>query len=141
MPDLRRREGSERLRWAGDLLAGIGGNVGQAGYTAGKAGVVGLTRTVMKEWGRYNVTVNAVAFGAISTRMTTGEAGSSTIDIKGRAIKAGVGEEILTAMEKGIPLGRVGTPDEAAGAVYLLCIPESAYITGQVLVAGGGWSL
>jgi 3-oxoacyl-[acyl-carrier protein] reductase len=122
-------------------VAGLGGNAGQAGYAAGKAGIVGLTKTVMKEWGRYNVTVNAVAFGAIMTRMTAGEAGKSTITMKGKEIKAGVGPEILEAMERGIPLGRTGTPDEAAGAVYLLCLPESSYITGEVLVAGGGWSL
>ena len=122
-------------------VAGLGGNPGQAGYAAGKAGIVGLTKTVMKEWGRYNVTVNAVAFGAIMTRMTAGEVGSSTISIKGKDIKAGVSDEILDAMEKGIPLGRAGTPEEAAGAVYLLCLPEADYITGQVIVAGGGWQL
>ncbi|WP_416465605.1 SDR family NAD(P)-dependent oxidoreductase [Sphingomonas sp. VDB2] len=122
-------------------VAGLGGNAGQAGYAAGKAGIVGLTKTVMKEWGRYNVTVNAVAFGAIMTRMTAGEAGSSTISVKGRDIKAGVSDEILEAMEKGIPLGRAGTPEEAAGAVYLLCLPEADYITGEVIVAGGGWKL
>jgi 3-oxoacyl-[acyl-carrier protein] reductase len=122
-------------------VAGLGGNAGQAGYAAGKAGIVGLTRTLMKEWGRYNVTVNAVAFGAIMTRMTAGEPGSSTISIKGRDIKAGVSDEILEAMEKGIPLGRAGTPEEAAGAVYLLCLPEADYITGEVIVAGGGWKL
>jgi len=122
-------------------VSGLGGNPGQAGYAAGKAGIVGLTKTVMKEWGRYNTTVNAVAFGAIMTRMTAGEAGSSTIDIKGKKIKAGVSDEILEAMEKGIPLGRAGTPEEAAGAVYLLCMPEADYITGEVIVAGGGWQL
>ncbi len=122
-------------------VAGLGGNPGQAGYAAGKAGIVGLTRTLMKEWGRYNVTVNAVAFGAIMTRMTAVEAGKSTITMKGREIKAGVSQEILEAMERGIPLGRAGTPEEAAGAVYLMCLPEADYITGQVIVAGGGWSL
>lgn len=122
-------------------VAGLGGNVGQTGYAVGKAGIVGLTKTLCKEWGRLNVTVNAVAFGAIMTRMTAGEAGKSTISMKGKEIKAGVGPEILEAMEKGIPLGRTGTPDEAAGAVYLFCTPESAYISGQVVVAGGGWTL
>ncbi|MBA2933664.1 SDR family oxidoreductase [Sphingomonas sp. CGMCC 1.13654] len=122
-------------------VAGLGGNAGQAGYAAGKAGIVGLTKTLMKEWGRYNVTVNAIAFGAIMTRMTAGEAGKSTITMKGKEIKAGVSQEILDAMERGIPLGRAGTPEEAAGAVYLMCLPEADYITGQVIVAGGGWSL
>jgi 3-oxoacyl-[acyl-carrier protein] reductase len=122
-------------------VAGIGGNPGQAGYAAGKAGIIGLTKTIMKEWGRYNVTANVVAFGAIKTRMTAGEAGKSTITVKDREIKAGVSPEILEAMETGIPLGRAGTPEEAAGAVYILCLPEADYISGQVLVAGGGWSL
>ncbi|MCP5364508.1 MAG: SDR family oxidoreductase [Hyphomicrobiales bacterium] len=122
-------------------VAGLGGNPGQIGYAAGKMGVVGVTKTLMKEWGRYNVTVNAVAFGVIMTRMTAGEAGKSSITVKGREIKAGVSEEILEAMESGIPLGRAGTPEEAAGAVYLLCLPEADYITGQIIVAGGGWSL
>lgn len=122
-------------------VAGLGGNPGQSGYAAGKAGIVGLTKTLCKEWGRYNVCVNAVAFGAIMTRMTAGEAGASTITIKDREIKAGVSDEILEAMEKGIPLGRAGTPDEAAGAVFMLCLPEADYISGQVIVAGGGWSL
>ena len=122
-------------------VAGLGGNPGQVAYAAGKLGIVGLTKTLMKEWGRYNVTVNAVAFGAILTRMTAGGAGGSTIRVKDRDIKAGVSQEILEAMERGIPLGRAGTPEEAAGAVYLLCLPEADYITGQVLVAGGGWSL
>lgn len=122
-------------------VAGLGGNPGQSGYAAGKAGIVGLTKTLCKEWGRYNVCVNAVAFGAIMTRMTAGEAGSSTITVKDREIKAGVSDEILEAMEKGIPLGRAGTPDEAAGAVFMLCLPDADYISGQVIVAGGGWSL
>lgn len=122
-------------------VAGIGGNPGQIGYAAGKAGIIGVTKTLAKEWGRYNVTVNALAFGAIKTRMTTGEPGKSTISIQGRDIAAGVSDEILAAMETGIPLGRAGTPEEAAGAVYLFCIPESAYISGQVVIAGGGWTL
>ena len=122
-------------------VAGLGGNAGQAGYAAGKMGVLGLTKTVMKEWGRYNVTVNAVAFGVIMTRLTAGEAGKSSITVKGKEIRAGVGQEILDGLESGIPLGRAGTPEEAAGAVYLLCLPEADYINGQTLVVGGGWSL
>lgn len=122
-------------------VAGLGGNAGQVAYAAGKAGVVGITKTLMKEWGRYNVTVNAVAFGVIMTRMTTGEAGKASITMKGREIRAGVSQEILDAMESGIPLGRAGTPEEAAGAVYLLCLPEADYISGQTIVVGGGWSL
>lgn len=120
-------------------IAGTGGNVGQAGYSAGKAGVIGLTKTMAKEWGRSQVTVNAVAFGLIKTRLTEAPAGGdATIRIDDRDIKVGIGAELLEAMESGIPLGRGGMPEDAANAVYLFTIPESDYITGQVVVAGGG---
>ena len=120
-------------------IAGLNGNAGQVNYAAGKAGIVGMTKALAKEWGRYNVTVNAVAFGMIKTRLTEAPAdGSSVIDIAGRQISVGVNPQILAGMEQRIPLGRAGTPEEAAGAVYLLCIPESDYITGQVLLCGGG---
>ena len=120
-------------------VAGTGGNVGQSGYSAGKAGVIGLTKTLAKEWGRSQITVNAVAFGLIKTRLTEAPAdGQATIRINDRDIKVGIGAELLEAMEGGIPLGRAGTPEDAANAVYLFCIPESDYITGQVVVCGGG---
>jgi 3-oxoacyl-[acyl-carrier protein] reductase len=120
-------------------LSGTGGSIGQANYSAAKAGVTGLTKTLAKEWGRYNVTVNSVAFGMIKTRLTEAPAGAgATIDVEGRAIKVGVNPDVLTAMEQSIPLGRGGSPVEAAGAVYLLCTPESNYVSGQTLVCGGG---
>ena len=120
-------------------VAGTGGNVGQSGYSAGKAGVIGLTKTLAKEWGRSGVTVNAVAFGLIRTRLTeTPAGGAATIRVHDQDIKVGIGAELLEAMESGIPLGRAGTPEDAANAVYLFCTPESDYITGQVLVCGGG---
>jgi 3-oxoacyl-[acyl-carrier protein] reductase len=122
-------------------IAGLDGNAGQVNYGAAKAGIVGLTKTLAKEWGRYGVNVNAVAYGLIRTRLTEAAAGTdSTIDVQGRQIKVGVNPDLLTAMERMIPLGRAGTPEEAAGAVYLLCLPESDYISGQVLVCGGGYS-
>ena len=122
-------------------IAGLGGNPGQANYAAAKAGVTGLTKTLAKEWGRYNVTVNTVAFGLIKTRLTEAAADGSTIDVAGRDIKVGVSAQLLDAMENAIPLGRAGTPVEAAGSVYLLCTPESDYISGQTLVCGGGLSI
>ncbi len=123
-------------------LAGVGGNAGQANYAAAKAGVTGLTKTLAKEWGRYNVTVNSVAFGLIRTRLTEVPAGGdATIDVAGNQIKVGVNPEVLSAMESGIPLGRAGTPQDAAGSVYLLCIPESDYVSGQTLVCGGGFMM
>lgn len=123
-------------------IAGLGGNAGQANYAAAKAGVTGLTRTLAKEWGRYNVTVNTVAFGLITTRLTeTGADGDTTIDVQGRNIRVGVNPGLRAAMEQMIPLGRAGTPAEAAGAVYLLCAPESDYVSAQTLVCGGGFMI
>ncbi|WP_131770240.1 SDR family NAD(P)-dependent oxidoreductase [Candidatus Protofrankia californiensis] len=123
-------------------IAGLGGNVGQANYAAAKAGITGLTKTLAKEWGRYNVTVNTVAFGLIKTRLTEAPADADgTIDVQGKEIKVGVNPDLLTTMERTIPLGRGGSPAEAAGAVYLLCTPESDYISGQTVICGGGFSL
>ncbi|CAN5220813.1 3-oxoacyl-[acyl-carrier-protein] reductase [soil metagenome] len=123
-------------------IAGTGGNAGQANYSAGKAGIIGLTKALSKEWGRYKVNVNAVAFGMIKTRLTEASAGgNASIDIEGQKIKVGVNPELLEMMERTIPLGRGGTPEEAAGSVYLLCIPESNYVSGQTLICGGGISI
>ena len=89
-------------------VAGLYGNAGQVNYSAAKAGIVGMTRTLAKEWGRYNVNVNAVAFGFIETRLTTVAAdGGSTIDVEGRQIKVGVNPDLLGVMTALIPLGRL----------------------------------
>ena len=120
-------------------VAGTGGNAGQANYSAGKAGIIGLTKALSKEWGRYKVNVNSVAFGLIMTRLTQPlTAGDASVEIQGRTIAVGVQPDRLKAAESTIPLGRGGTPEEAAGAVYMFCIPESNYVSGQVLVCGGG---
>lgn len=123
-------------------IAGLGGNAGQANYAAAKAAVVGLTKTIAKEWGRYNVTANTVAFGMIRTRLTEAPAsGESTIDIDGREIRVGVSAQLIDQMASQIPLGRAGTPREAADAVSLFCLPASDYISGQTVVCGGGFSI
>ena len=123
-------------------VSGTGGNAGQANYSAAKAGVIGLTRALAKEWGRYRVTVNAVAFGLIETRLTTAPAhGGASIDIEGRQIAVGINPDAFKALGKMIPLGRAGTPEEAAGAVYLFCLPESNYVTGECLTCGGGYKM
>ncbi|WP_432969715.1 SDR family NAD(P)-dependent oxidoreductase [Dactylosporangium sp. CA-233914] len=122
-------------------IAGLGGNAGQVNYAAAKAGVTGMTKTLAKEWGRYNVTVNTVAFGVITTRLTAAASDDGTIDVAGRKLKVGVSRQLLDAMETQIPLGRAGTPQEAAGAVYLLTLPESDYISGETLVCGGGFHI
>ena len=119
-------------------VAGLFGNAGQANYSTAKAGIVGLTQTLAKEWGRMNVTVNCVAYGFIKTRLTVSAGADSTANIDGREIKVGVNPGLMAAMEASIPLGRGGTPEEAAGAVYLLCIPESDYVSGQTLMCTGG---
>ncbi|SFS14603.1 3-oxoacyl-[acyl-carrier protein] reductase [Microbacterium sp. cf046] len=119
-------------------LAGLGGNAGQSNYSTAKAGIVGLTKTLAKEWGRYNVTVNAVAFGLIETRLTATD-GADHIDVAGNTIKVGISDQLKTMTEQLIPLGRAGTPKDAAGAVYLFCLPESDYISAQVVVCGGGF--
>jgi 3-oxoacyl-[acyl-carrier protein] reductase len=120
-------------------IAGTDGNPGQAGYSSGKAGVVGFTKTMSKEWGRYNVTVNAVGFGLIETRLTQPLAGeSATIDVQGRKIAVGVQQKVLEWAKQACPLGRPGTPEEAANAVLFFCSPLSDYVTGEVLICGGG---
>ncbi|MDR2326793.1 MAG: SDR family oxidoreductase [Acidovorax sp.] len=119
--------------------SGVYGNAGQANYAAAKAGINGLTKAMAKEWGRYKVNVNSVAFGLIMTRLTEASAAADTkIDIAGQQIKVGVNPQILKNVEATIPLGRGGKPEEAAGAVYMFCIPESDYVSGQVLVCAGG---
>jgi 3-oxoacyl-[acyl-carrier protein] reductase len=120
-------------------VSGLFGNPGQANYAAAKAGVVGLTKTMAKEWGRYQVNVNAVAFGFILTRMTEAVAGDDAyVEIEGRKIKVGINPQLAAAAAQLIPLGRPGTPQEAAGAVFLLCTQEANYISGQCLVVDGG---
>jgi 3-oxoacyl-[acyl-carrier protein] reductase len=115
-------------------VSGLGGNAGQVNYAAGKAAIVGVTKTLAKEWGRYKVNVNCVAFGFIRTRMT-----APIAEEGGAARKVGVQPAMLEHLEQHlIPLGRLGTPEEAAGGVYLFCIPESDYISGQVITVGGG---
>ena len=120
-------------------IAGLYGNAGQVGYSSAKSALIGLTRTLAKEWGRYRVNVNAVAFGVIETRLTQPiGAEQATIEVEGKAIKVGMQPGLLQVLEHMIPLGRPGTPEDAAGAVYLFCTPESDYISGQIVVCGGG---
>ena len=123
-------------------VAGLGGNAGQTNYSVAKAGIIGMTKTLSKEWGRMRVNVNAVAYGFIRTRMTEVTADANAkINIEGRDIKVGINPDLMKSMETQIPLGRAGTPEDAAGAVYMFCIPESNYVSGQMLVCGGGLSL
>jgi len=120
-------------------ISGLDGNPGQAGYSSGKAAVVGLTKTLAKEWGRYNVTVNAVGFGLIDTRLTRPmEDAATNIAIGERQLRVGMQEQVRDQAARMIPLGRIGGPEDAANAVFFFCSPLSDYVTGEVLVCGGG---
>jgi len=123
-------------------ISGMYGNIGQINYSSAKAGLIGMTRTLAKEWGRYNITVNCVAFGFIKTRMTQPIAKDqdqpTTVNVGGRELPVGIQPEMIAQMEAMIPLGRAGSPEDAAGAVYLFCVPESDFISGQAVLASGG---
>lgn len=120
-------------------VAGVYGGATQSSYSAGKAAVIGLTKALCKEWGPYNVTVNAVAFGYIQTRLTqTWDGEKKSIDVKGRKHGVGFPEEAVDHLVQMTPLRRAGRPEDAAGAVLLFCLPESDFVTGEVLVASGG---
>jgi 3-oxoacyl-[acyl-carrier protein] reductase len=123
-------------------ISGLCGNAGQFNYAAAKAGISGATKALSKEWGRYKVNVNCVAFGFIRTRLSESAArDNATVEIEGRKIKIGVNQDLIATAERTIPLGRLGTPEEGAGAVYLLCLPESNYISGETLVCSGGFMM
>ncbi len=120
-------------------ISGTDGSPTQIAYAIAKSAIVGLTRTVSKDWGAYGVCVNCVAFGVIGTRLTTTKVpGETVIDVDGRQITVGVDEGLLDAVNSVIPLGRAGTPEDAAGGIYLFCIPESDYVSGQTLIVAGG---
>ena len=146
------REAAKAERAAGEVVcrkvvnvssvSGLYGAATQIAYAAAKSALVGITRTLAKEWGRHNVTVNCVAFGHIETRLTqTLTEGPATVEVGGRDYKVGLDPETAARLTELTPLGRAGTPEEAAGAVYLLCIPESDFISGQILVCAGGLTL
>lgn len=136
-----RAEGRRVMRKVVNISSiAIYGQPGQLGYAAGKSAVIGMTKTMAKEWGRYNVNVNCVAFGLIHTRMTQPIGSEQAVARIGeREFKIGIQPDFLEHMNRSIPLGRGGTPEEAAGAVYLMCIPESDYISGQIVLASGGF--
>ena len=120
-------------------ISGLDGNAGQVGYSSGKAGIVGLTKTLAKEWGRYGVTVNAVGFGLIDTRLIKPMDDTETsIAIGERQVHVGMQAQVREQAAKMIPLGRLGTPEDAANAVFFFCSPLSDYVTGEVLVCSGG---
>ena len=119
-------------------VSGTMGNAGQVNYAAAKAGVVGLTKTLAKEWGQFKVNVNAVAFGFVETRLTAAKEEGGKIEMEGREIALGIPEQMRAMAAVMIPLGRPASPEEAAGPVFFLCSPWSNWVHGQVLNATGG---
>lgn len=118
--------------------SGTRGNVGQANYAAGKAGIIGLTKTLSKEWGAFNIQVNAVAFGFIETRLTQADEKGDFTEREGNKIKLGIPDQMRQMAFMMIPAGRAGTPDEAAGPVLFFASELSNYVSGQVLEVTGG---
>jgi len=120
-------------------VSGLFGEPTQFSYSAAKSALVGMTRSLAKDWGRYNVTVNCVAFGYIDTRLTQTFAGQvPEIEIGDRKMKVGLDAARAEVVRSLIPLGRIGMPEDAAGAIFLFCLPESDFITGEVVCAAGG---
>jgi 3-oxoacyl-[acyl-carrier protein] reductase len=119
-------------------ISGTMGNAGQANYASGKAGVVGLTKTLAKEWGQFKINVNAVAFGYIETRLTASKDSENVMEIDGEKVQLGIPDQMRGMAAMLIPLGRPGSPEEAAGGVFFLCSPWSNYVHGQVLNITGG---
>ena len=126
--------------------SGLHGNIGQANYAAGKMGVVGLTKTIAKEWGPLGIRCNAVAFGFIDTRLTRSqEVQEESIEIDGREVVLGIPQKVRTLLDKDIrlriPLGRPATEEEAAAGIVLIASPLASYITGHVLEVTGGMGI
>ena len=137
---VEREEGREVFRKIVNVssISGTMGNAGQANYSSGKAGVVGLTKTLAKEWGQFKINVNAVAFGWIETRLTASKVEDNTMEIGGEKVQLGIPDQMRGMASMLIPLGRTGTPEEAAGGVFFLCSPWSNFVHGQVLNITGG---
>ncbi len=135
-----REEGREVFRKVVSVtsISGTQGNVGQANYAAAKAGLVGLTKSLAREWGPFKVNVNAVAFGFIDTRLTASSEDGATIERAGQEIRLGIPPQMRELAATIISLGRPGTPEEAAGAIFFLCSPWSNFVQGQVLTVNGG---
>jgi len=132
--------GSARARKIVNIssTSGTRGNAGQSNYSSGKAGVIGLTKTLAKEWGQFNIQVNAVAFGRIDTRLTQAKEKGETIQRGEAEIAIGIPAERLDRTTPMIPMGRAGRPEEGAGAILFFASPLSDYVSGQVLEVAGG---
>jgi len=121
--------------------SGLHGNIGQVNYSTAKMGLVGMTKTVAREWGAFGIRCNAVAFGFINTRLTREKESSESIDVDGQQVQLGIPGKLRETVRAIIPLGREGTVEEAAGAILLLACPLASYITGHTLEVTGGMGI
>jgi 3-oxoacyl-[acyl-carrier protein] reductase len=119
-------------------ISGTMGNAGQANYSSAKAGVVGLTKTMAKEWGQFKINVNAVAFGFVETRLTASKEEGGKFQRGDQEIQLGIPDQMRQMASMLIPIGRPASPEEAAGGIFFLCSPWSNYVHGQVLNVTGG---
>jgi 3-oxoacyl-[acyl-carrier protein] reductase len=135
-----RNEGREVFRKLVNVtsISGTMGNAGQANYSAAKAGVTGLTKTVAKEWGQFKINCNAVAFGFVETRLTQAKEKGEKLEAHGQQVELGIPEQMRAMASMMIPLGRAAQPAEAAGPVLFLCSELSNFVHGQVLNVTGG---
>jgi 3-oxoacyl-[acyl-carrier protein] reductase len=138
---MERDEGQEVFRKIVNVtsISGTMGNAGQANYSAAKAGVTGLTKTIAKEWGQFKINCNAVAFGFVETRLTQAKEKGETLEAPtGDQVELGIPEQLRAMASMTIPLGRPAKPEEAAGPVLFLCSGLSNYVHGQILNVTGG---
>ncbi|MGZ8708163.1 MAG: SDR family NAD(P)-dependent oxidoreductase [Gaiellaceae bacterium] len=137
---LEQAEGREVFRKVVNVtsISGTQGNIGQANYSTAKAGLVGLTKTLAREWGPFKVNVNAVAFGFVETRLTATLEESGTFEQGDVTIPLGIPARMRELAPTMIPLGRAATPQDAAGPIFFLCSPWSNFVHGQVITASGG---
>lgn len=119
-------------------VSGVYGNAGQVNYSTAKAGITGLTKTLAKEWGQFNVQVNCVCYGFIETRLTAAKESAEKVERDGEEIALGVPSQMRQMAPMLIPLGRPGTPEEAAGPMLFLASPLSNYVSGHILEITGG---
>lgn len=120
-------------------VAALYGNAGQVNYGAAKAAIIGLTKSLAREWGGYNVQVNCAVFGFVETRLTAPKDSSERLDRDGRAITLGIPPQMRQLSLLRIPLGRLATPEEAAGPLLFLASPWANYVSGSVLEVTGGF--
>jgi len=121
--------------------SGLHGNIGQVNYSTAKMGLVGMTKTIAREWGAFEIRCNAVAFGFIDTRLTRERESSDSIDIDGQQVRLGIPGKLRETVSAAIPLGRPGTVEEAASAILFLACPLASYITGHTLEVTGGMGI